>query len=424
MAFQRTILSLISASILCFTCCLAAQTPTPPSSQDGGSPRTLRVVLYPFIPGFEASAEYIKLRFESEHPGVTLEIIDLHTNYYNSADDNYVGAVDADVYELDSVFLRDFVAQGKIVELPSEALLSPDQLLNNADRGTRLDGKRYGAAHWVCRDFLFFAVADTPNPPIATLSDLKKFIGSGRGIIMDLRGKSTLGEYYLVSAIDHYGDWKLIYPSKVEKMDPSVEQDVLALGKLCDKASCRSMVLHDYTGTHGAEFARKQGKALIGYSESLHDTLTETASCSDPAACLSDKQIDVADLPLDDAGSRPMTWVDSFTLSKSCSTKTACSQDAVAFIRMMNQDDTYRTLLFPASLPFLKAPKSYPPVPAYLLPAKSSLYSDQTILASAHLYPKLRMLVENAEVPTDIHLNDDLRAIGKQIDKDLDNPNP
>jgi hypothetical protein len=43
---------------------------------------------------------------------------------------------------------------------------------------------------------------------------------------------------------------------------------------------------------------------------------------------------------------------------------------------MMNRDDTYMALLIPGSLSFLTVEKSYPPVPAYLLPAKVSLYSN------------------------------------------------
>lgn len=117
-----------------------------------------------------------------------------------------------------------------------------------------------------------------------------------------------------------------------------------------------------------------------------------------------------------------MSWVDSFTLSTGC--RKTCGDDAVKFVSMMNRDDTYMALLLPGSLSFLTVEKPYPPIPAYLLPAKASLYSNPTLLKSASLYPKLKTLVEDADVPTDRHLNDNLRKIGKQIDKDLDKPTP
>lgn len=381
-------------------------------------PRKLRVVLYPFIPNFETAAEYIKLHYEAENPQVSLEIIDLRGNYYDSTDVNYVGNVSADIFELDSVLLRDFVTDGKIREMPSEALLPSNELLSNADRGTRLDGKRYGAAHWVCRNFLFYSTDDAPSAPVRTLSDLENFIGAKSGLIIDLRGKSTLGEYYLMAALDRYPDWKKVYPDKITTIDLDIETDVLTLSKHCDNSSCRNKVLHDYTGTHGAEFARRKGKALVGYSESLHDVLAEVALCSSADSCLTPGKIAVAEFPLDNNGSKPMSWVDSFTLSTTCQGN--CTNDAVRFVSMMNRDDTYLALLFPGSLSFLTVDKPYPPVPAYLLPAKTSLYSRPDVLKSAPLYPTLRKLTENADVPTDRHLNDGLRQIGKQIDKDLD----
>ena len=384
-------------------------------------PRKLRVALYPFIPEFQAAAEYVKFRYEAENPDVALDIIDLRTNYYDSTLDNYIGNAHADVFELDSVLLRDFIADGKIREMPDGALLPPDQLLSNADRGTRLDGKRYGAAHWVCRNFLFYSTADAPQKPIQTLSDLEAFAGPA-GLIIDLRGKSTLGEYYLMAALDRYPDWKKVYPDKIATLDTAIEADILALKKYCDTASCRNKVLHDYTGTHGAEFARKRGKALVGYSEILHDVLAESSNCSSSDPCVAIDKLRVAELPLDDAGSRPMSWVDSFTLSTGC--KTSCVDDATRFISMMNRDDTYMALLFPGSLSFLTVENPSPPVPAYLLPAKVSLYSNPKLTDAAPLYKDLKPMVENADVPTDRSLNDDLRKIGKQIDKDLDKPVP
>jgi thiamine pyridinylase len=377
--------------------------------------RTLRVALYPYIPGFDAAAEYIKRRFEAENPDVTLKIIDTRSDYYDYKADNYIEAVDADIYELDSVMLRDFVASGKIKEVPDEALLPAAELLNTADRASRLDGKRYGAAHWVCRDFLFYPKDGGPAQPVKKLSELNNFVG--KDLLIDLRGRSTLGEYYLMAAIDRYQDWNQIYPAKITTVDPDVEKDIQDLSAHCDTASCRSKVLHDYTGTHGAEFARRRGKALVGYSEVLHDVLSESALCSVSDKCLTDGDIAVAELPLDENGSKPMAWVDSFTLSKGCNPD--CTKDAVRFMTMMNRDDTYMALLFHRPLSFMNVPKPYPPVPTYLMPAKASLYTNADLLKAAHLYPDLKALAENVTVPTDKDLNKNLRDLGKKLDGDL-----
>lgn len=58
-------------------------------------------------------------------------------------------------------------------------------------------------------------------------------------------------------------------------------------------------------------------------------------------------------------------------------------------------------------------------VPAYLLPAKVSLYSNSALLAKAHLYPKLKTIIENAALPSALGLNEQLRNVGRQLDTDL-----
>jgi thiamine pyridinylase len=412
---RKQFISTIFAVAVSSSLALAQQSATHLPIGNAATRRQLQVALYPFIPEYEAAVEHIKQQFEAQNPDVELVILDLRSNYYGSGDANYIGSTDADVYELDSVFLQDFVDSKKIRELPIEALLPPEELLKNADAGTRVGGRRYGAAHWVCRDFLFYSVANKPKSDIRTLADLEAFLRPDGLLLVDLKGKSTLGELYLVSAFDRYSDWSLVAP-KIDTFDPSIAIDESRVLKLCNAASCRDQIFHELTGIHGAEFARNRGKALIGYSESLHDVLTETQN-NCPDTCLSDKDIDVSDLPLDDAGSTPVSWVDSFTMSSNC--KGQCVVDAVRFISMMNSDEMYMKLLLPMPLSFIKVPQPADTVPAYLLPAKASLYSNPALLRVAHLYPKMKTLVENATVPTSDKLNEKLRAIGGTIDKNL-----
>jgi thiamine pyridinylase len=401
-------------AVLCS--CVTAGTPPP---EPHPSQRILKVVLYPFIPEFTSAAETVKRVFEAENPGVNLTLLDLSGNYYapgDASDASYVGQVQADVIELDSVFLADFVHQHKIQELPPEILLPQSDLLANAYRGSIFDGKRYGAAHWACRNFLFFPAAAPPSPPITTLTQLEAFIGNNTsvGLLMDMKGKLTLGELYLMAAFDRFRDLEHALPA-VQHLDKNVEDDLVRLRKLCPVGSCRDQISHELGGIYGMQFARKRSKTLIGYSELLHSVLSEAASCG--SDCLQDGDIDVAELPLDDAGSVPISWVDSFTISSSCTGP--CFGDAKRFIRMMNSDSMYLSMLLPAGYSFLTPPNPTKPVPAYLLPAKLSLYSNPKLLASAHLYSKLRTLVERAEVPTADNLNGSLRAIGKTIDSDL-----
>jgi thiamine pyridinylase len=377
--------------------------------------RELKVALYPFIPEFAAAANLIKRNFEAANPLIKLDILDLRSNYYGPEDPNYIETADADVFEVDSILLAKFVADKKIQELPADALLPQADLLANAYIGTQVDGKRYGAAHWVCRTLLFFPKAAAPAFPVRTLADLEAFIGPGDGVnrlIVDLKGKLTLGEFYLISAFDRYSDLNRVLTA-VDSMDPAVQDDIIRLLKLCPPGECRDVVSHEDTSIYGRLFAQKHAKALIGYSELLYDVLAESRTCGD--ACLSDADLAVSDLPLDDAGSTPITWVDSFAVNSNCAAQ--CLEDASVFIRFMNQDSTYLKLLLPDGLETPPAPA--PAAPSYLLPAKAALYSNEALLQHAHLYPELRTLVENSTVPTADQLNAKLRRLGSQLDQKL-----
>jgi thiamine pyridinylase len=396
---------------VCFALAMALGVGLMISPNAAAARRELKVALYPFIPEFLAAADFIKRDFEAAYPHIKLDILDLRSNYYTPGDLNYIEAVDADVFEVDSTLLAEFVADEKIRELPADALLPQTELLANAYLGTQVNGKRYGAAHWICRNLLFLPKADSPTSPIRTLTDLEQFIGAGDAtgrLIVDLKGKLTLGGFYLASAFDHYSDFNRV-STALESMDDALQEDIIRLLKLCPHGECRDQAAHEDTSIYGRVFARKGAKALVGYSELLYDVLAESQICG--TTCLSDSDLAVSDFPLDDTGSTPITWVDSFTVNSSCAAQ--CLADAATFIRFMNQDSTYLQLLLP------NGASSVPVVPTYLLPAKAALYSNAVLLQHAHLYPELRALVENSAVPTADQLNNKLRLLGAQLDNKL-----
>jgi thiamine pyridinylase len=384
----------------------------------------LRVVLYPFIPEFTYAAETAKRLFEAENPDIELVVLDLSDNYYappkpGKTDPTYIGNVQTDVYELDSVFLADFVKDHKIQPLKDDILLPKGALLKNAYIGSMLDGTRYGSAHWVCGDFLFYTKDSGPAGDLKTLKDVEDFVGSDPKfrLLVDLRGRLTLGEFYLASAYAKYKDWSAV-KDHINPADPSVEADLVRVLKMCPTGSCRDQVFHEITGIYGQEFALKRSKALIGYSELLHSVLKEGIT----DGTLSDADLKVASLPLDDAGAVPISWVDSFAVGTDCIGD--CYQRAAKFIKFMQRDDIYLKLLLPDRPSFLHSPNGPFPIPAYLLPAKASLYSDSTLLSNAHLYPDLKKIIEGASVPTEVGLNQDLRTVSSSVDAALNKAVP
>jgi thiamine pyridinylase len=373
--------------------------------------RTLRVVLYPFIPRFSAFKDEVKSRFEKSHPEIRLEIIDLSDNYYGPFAAKYIGCAVAHVYELDSVFLHDFAINKKIQELPEDAGAPSDTLLKNAVLGSMVNGKRYGAPHWVCSNFLFFDSSDMKMRGLRSLRQMKKVIGlspgADDGLAVDLMGKSTLGEFYLNAGFDRYGDLEQAR-RHVVLYDVSLKNDLIAISRLCVVEECRKAEQHGTT-FFAEEFAQKRARAFAGYSENLSAALglsEDTSKCPNVSACRTDKDFDVQQLPLDDKGLHTMSWVDSFTVDTNC--KDQCAKDAAEFIRFVNSEDMYLWELLPTKGP-----------PAYLLPAKASLYSNQELLMKAHLYPKLKSIIESAAVPSSLSLNEQLRNAGRQLDHDL-----
>lgn len=411
-------LALFCASASAATTChvLAAKTAIPHVVEHAQTPtpRTLRVVLYPAIPNFTAFKSWVTSEFEKRHPDVHVEVIDLTNNYYGSFVDDYIGCAQADVYELDSVFLQDFAVNGKIQALPDAAKLPDTSFLKNAATGVRVNGEQYGAPHWVCGNFFFFQASDTKLQHLVTLDKLEAAIpahpGTGTGLAVDLKGKSTLGEFYLNAAVDRYPDWPIV-KQHVAVFDPDVESDLAALRDRCEGASCRDSKKHG-TSFFAEEFDAKKARALIGYSESLNGALMYAANnnnCPSAGACLQDADIDVEELPLDANGNHAMSWVDSFTLDSKC--KDSCKADASAFIQFMTEDGTYMQALLDKNQ-----------IPAYLLPAKASLYTNSALLKQAHLYPKLKAIIENSVVPSDLGLNEELRNVGRVVDSKLSNP--
>jgi len=378
--------------------------------------RHLKIVMYPFIPEYKTVLYDLKTGFEQKHKEIELLFVDLSSNYYSAGSPNdYIGNAKADIYELDSVFLQDFVRAGKVQTWPPAALAPENELLKNAIRGARIGSVQYGVPHWVCGNFLFFRASDTALSRVKTLSQLDQALGGsnhprGKALMTDLKGKSTLGEFYLETAFDHYATWSAV-SQHLDVIDPSLQQDLVHLTHLCDAGYCRNQSYHDSKpGIYGRQFARGNGRALVGYSETLHQVLSEANdACSPEDKCLADKDIDVVEFPTDDSGLHQISWVDSYVLDKDCNSD--CKSDATAFIDYISSDDVYKQILLRTGS-----------APTYLLPAKASLYADNEVDAAAHLYPKLRSIIETADAPSDIGLNEKLRAIGKTLDSQLPQP--
>lgn len=193
----------------------------------------------------------------------------------------------------------------------------------------------------------------------------------------------------------------------MSSIDPVLEYDLVRLINLCDPGMCRNTDYHSYDPDIYAKLFDDQNvRVFLGYSEGLHPALVESIECKQGTPCLKDSDIDVVGFPSDDNGRHQMSWVDSYVLDSDADQQRTA--DAAEFLKYVQSDEVYKMILLHSGS-----------APAYLLPAKASLYQDAEVLHAAHLYPQLKTLIEDAEVPSEVGLNDELRARGAQLDRQL-----
>src|SRR5262249_6606471 len=381
---------------------IAAQSSSPPR-------RPLRVVLYPFVPDKVGLFRVVEQSFERRHPDVDLQIVDLSDNYYDQDSPHAVTNTDADVLEVDSVFIQDLIDGRKIRAIPAGLRASTGRVLRVAEEAVTSGPSWFGVPHWVCTNFLF-SRPDDPLSHAATLDDLTVAIGenhpAGRGLLIDLKGRSTLGELYLDALLDKYKTLAGADPFvSVATRDQAVVDDLKKVRQVCDRDLCRDADYHDRVGLYARLVARDQGRALVGYSERLYYVGDEVLNACKKGECRGLDQITMVPLPLSSKGSQPFAWVDSFAIASTCARR--CLQDAEAFIRDTTGVDAVRAQLTPGSGEAAR----------YLMPALDALYTDPQLLQSAPLYSKLYAAVQRAVAVREAGLNKALREMGAHLDR-------
>jgi thiamine pyridinylase len=369
--------------------------------------RVLHVSLYPYIPDAAAAALSLKQGFEREHPDVIVDIT-LNPNYY-SLDPAAKGVLyeDADVHEIDVVFLSDFLAQHKLAPLSPDFTTSLEPLAPLAAQAGSVDGKLVAVPQWMCTDFLIYRSDEAGLGDAQTFADMEHAL-TPNGLLMDMSGDGALGEIYLSFLMARDGEPHAALAHVTPTPDPEILARIHRLLALEPSGFGRNADYHTRESFYARQFARRAGGAFVGYSEMIHEVLDETAvSCRVEDRCVTAPQIRVAALPLEDHAIRPMIWVDMFGIDARVHGQTLT--DTQDFIRYAVSLPAFRTLLIPqAGDP-----------PRYLLPAADAAFNDPEILKAAPLYPKFRAIVDQGVVVTVPHLSAKLHDVALRIDADL-----
>jgi len=373
-------------------------------------PRMLHLSMYPYIPDAADAALKLKQGFEETHPGVLLRIT-FNPNYYDpSPAAKGVLYEDADVHEIDGIFLRDFIEAHKLAPLSPGFSASVGKLVPLAEAAARRDGHIIAIPHWMCSDFLLYRADEKGLTGVHTLPGLEAVLHPqmpGHGLLLDMAG-DALGELVfsyrlgesgnVAQAVTHLGD----PPNQrlIESMQRILALEPAGFGRSADYGA--------RDGFYARQFARRAGSAFVGYSEATHDVLDEAAtSCRHEDKCLTAADIRVGAWPFSNDGEHQAVWVDMYGID--ARVHGTQLRDAEDFIRYAMRAETYRALLVPQ-------PGG---TPRYLLPARDDVYRDPAMLQAAPLYPQFRAIIDHGVVVSAPHLQVKLRAAGAAVDAAL-----
>lgn len=340
--------------------------------QAAPEPVTVRVALYPYVPGPYSLFMLLAREFQKQNAGVTLELVEVDPakDYYGDG----LVTLSADVYEIDTILLNEMLPRLAPLSLPL------DGFTDEAKAAVTRNGQVYAVPHWLCGNFLFYRKGDSAIRDASSWSDLLRILQQRtKGIVFDLYGRLTLGEWYLTLLAERIGvEAAQTSVLHAAAPDPAVVEDMKMILAGCPTGFCRSPSLHAKTGFYARAFARGEAAAFVGYSEALHHALQEMIdNCGLGTACLSPDDVAVRRLPaLAGAAASGIGWVDGLAISRDAAGPVRDA--ALKFIAFATSPDGYAAALKPIP----------GEAPRYLLPARvgvkvedSPLYPD---LMAAH----------------------------------------
>jgi thiamine pyridinylase len=362
---------------------------------------TLRVALYPYVPERYALFALLAQGFQRRNPGVTLDLVEV-----DPAKDHYAGglvAIDADIYEIDTILLDEVIAANKIapLDLPLGGF-APESVA-----AVTRNGVVYALPHWLCGNFLFYRKDVAAVRDAATWDDLVRALNRRReSIFVDLFGHLTLGEWYITMLAEKSGlaaAQAEVLGSHAPDADAVAALETILAG--CPTGYCRSEAMHERPGFYARAFVHGAAAAYVGYSETIHYGMQEIIdNCRPGSGCLGADDIAVRGLPSLVAGSpaRGIGWVDGLAMAAALTG--AKEAAALAFLSFATSVEGYRAVLEPRGLE----------APRYLLPARTGLS-----LTDTPLYPHFYAAHAGRETGTAAGLNARLRSLAERITCEL-----
>jgi len=393
----------ISSRVLLAAAFLLTQT-----AQAATKRRVLQVSLYPYIPEAPAAALALKQDFDRDHPEIIVDMtLNRHYDSQNPADKGLLYE-DADVHEIDVVFLRDLLDRHRLLPISHGFARRLPKLTGLALQAATVDGALVAVPQWLCSDFLIYRADITALAGAHTLAEVEHALSPGGGLLMDMRGTGALGELYLSALLARDGSPQAALAHVTGTPDPAILDRLRRVLALEPAGFGRNRAYGVREDFYARQFARRAGGAFVGYSEMTHDVLEETAtSCRQDEHCVTASDIRVTAFPFQDGRVHPAVWVDMFGIDARVHGQTLTdAQDFIAYAVSLR---AYRALLIPQS----------GETPRYLLPATQAAFNDPDIIRAAPLYPQFHAIVDRGVVVTVPHLSATLHDVAARIDADL-----
>ncbi|UAY53216.1 type 2 periplasmic-binding domain-containing protein [Ferruginibacter albus] len=361
---------------------------------------------YPFIPNADKFYAELESDFKKQNPNINLIIVK-SDNYYDSAN-GIIKDDTADIYELDCVLLQDFIDRNLIQPFPKTYSIDTSNWLEPDNVGIQ-EESLYCVPHWLCSNFLFYKKGDKIKDS-KNLDDIKKDLGKisslNKSLLIDLYGKSTLGELYAeVNYCKNFNRANSSGTLDFSIFDYEVEKILNKIKSLTYKDWGRRKDFHDYKEAfYPRQFAKGNGRIFVGHSESLYNILDEINNgCYEGENCLQADQISVMRFPLSDKSDDYLGWMDGLSINKNLSGQKL--RNAITFINFLLSKKVYEEAL----------KKEANCSPRYLLPAYKQYYFDRQITDFAPLYPQFYELVKSMNTITNKNLCQDLRLFGDSL---------
>jgi thiamine pyridinylase len=369
--------------------------------------RQVVACMYPFIPAADTYYNELEQAYEALHPDIDL-VIKLNQNYYDPI--KGILKEEADVYELDCFFIKDFIAANKIQYLRSHSLVA--QNLMPVANIVYQNNKLFAVPHWLCGNFLFYSIKDAGMRTANRLKSLESAIGNKptdkNQLLIDLNDPLRTAELYLDALLDEHGKIELIKKyCGIENINKIAFENLKRVAQLT-YSNESAEISWDKNGFYEKQFAKKNGRGLLGHSESLYYVLDEIIKAgSGRRNYLSSAEISVKDWNCSDKIPSSMGSVIALALNSKL--KGERLRDADIFLIYCGSRDDYRRALKPK-------PSE---APRYLMPPYKPYYQDTSITNYAPLYKVLYPLALRLSTFTQQGLVPKLRAIGNRINKNL-----